>query len=379
MQIRFFDRFSNYYIPGGWKSFAISILATILVSYLHFSAKSVHSVIHFFHYYFFYLIVIYSAHKFGFLGGLISSFILSLIYNPRVYLIFSIDTDLLRPIIEVIMMYTLGIFSGIFSQKLYVEKEKLRKVSEELKLSLELLEKSMAEKIRMEKEIAKSDRLRVLGQLTAGIAHEIRNPLAAIRSGINLIKNGQQDDRIIDVVTSEIDRLNKFVERFLQYAKGGKVEDVDINVKELIEELAELVRLTSKDRQNLTFNCSTELNEGVLIRGDKNYLKQAIYNILLNSIEAVSLHKDQGLISFRGYIEGEKVVFEITDNGPGIEKSLMDAIFEPFFTTKETGTGLGLTIASKIIKEHNGEIIIENNGGTKFMIKIPTVNLLVNE
>lgn len=369
---QFYNKFSNYFIPGGWKSFTISILATILISYFHFSVASEHSVIHFFHYYFFYLIVIYAAHKFGFLGGLASSIVLSLIYNPRVYLMFHNDHDLIRPTIEVIMMHTLGIFSGIFSQRLYLEKEKLRKVSEDLKVSLELLEKSMDEKLKMEKEIAKSDRLRVLGQLTAGIAHEIRNPLAAIKSGINLIKNGKNDERIINVIISEVDRLNNFIERFLQYARIGKGEEKDINVKELLEETAELVKLTCKDKDNIRFDFEQNVGENVYIKGDRNYLKQAIFNIIINSIEATFAQKYMGIVRFKCDFDGEKVIFEIKDNGPGIPQSIIEAIYEPFFTTKESGTGLGLTIAAKAIKEHNGDIYIENEGGAKFTIKIPT-------
>lgn len=371
MNVKLFVKLSDYYIPGSWKSFIISIVATIVVGYFHYSARAVEHIIHFFHYYLFYLIVIYSAHKFGFLGGLVSSFILSFIYDPRVYMIFHLNSELIRPAIEVMLIYTLGIFSGIFSQKLYLEKEKLRKVSEELQQSLNLLEKSMEDKIRMEKEIAKADRLRALGQLTAGIAHEIRNPLAAIRSGVNLIKSGKNDSRIIDVVTSEIDRLNNFIERFLQYAKVGKTEDKEITAKEVVEELIELVKLSCKDRDKLNFEISCQLDDNVFIRGDKNYLKQAIYNILLNSIEVVELQSYPGKIFFSGYFDGKQVVFEIEDNGPGIKENLKDVIFEPFFTTKEMGTGLGLTIAAKVIREHGGEIFVNGDNGAKFTIKVP--------
>lgn len=371
MSAKFLDKLSNYYIPGGWKSFVISLIATIVVGYFHYSARTVEHIIHFFHYYLFYLIVIYAAHKFGFLGGLVSSFVLSFIYEPKVYMIFHLNSEMVRPAIEVMLMYTLGIFSGIFSQRLYLEKEKLRKVSEELQQSLNLLEKSIEEKIRMEKEIAKADRLRVLGQLTTGIAHEIRNPLAAIRSGVNLIKSGRNDSRIIDVVTSEIDRLNNFIERFLQYAKVGKIEDKELRAKELLEDLTELVKLTCKDRDNLNLEVFDSLSDNVFIRGDKNYLKQAIFNVILNSIEAVSTKDHSGWVSLRSYFDGGYVVFEVDDNGLGIDESLKETIFEPFFTTKETGTGLGLTIAAKVVKEHGGEIFVNAGKGAKFTIKIP--------
>lgn len=368
------EKIHRYYIPGKKRDLLLLLSSTIIVAYFHLSSNiSFHNVIHLLHYYFFYLIIIYSAHKFGLIGGLISSIILSLIYNPKSYMLIMgyKDSGLIRPFLEIVMMYTLGIFSGLFSQKLYLEKEKLRIVSEELKRSLTLLEESVEEKIRMEKEIAKSDRLRVLGQLTAGIAHEIRNPLATIRSGINLMKSGKVDERIIELVTSEIDRLNNFVDRFLHYARVGKGDEIDIPAGDFFDEVVEFARLTCKDRENVKIESISNLSDDILIKGDKNYLKQAIFNIILNCIEACETLSYLGKVFIKGYFKDKYVYFEISDNGKGINESIKDKIFEPFFTTKEKGTGLGLTIAFKIIKEHNGDITVENNGGARFIIKIP--------
>ncbi|MDY6822064.1 MAG: ATP-binding protein, partial [Deferribacterota bacterium] len=235
---------------------------------------------------------------------------------------------------------------------------------------LALLEESIEEKIKMEKEIAKADRLRVLGQLTAGIAHEIRNPLAAIRSGIKLVKNKKYNERIVDLVTSEVDRLNSFVERFLQYASVGKSEDKEIKAKKLCEEVIELVELTCKHKKNIIFQSTLEIDENVLIRGDKNYLKQALFNIVLNSIEACETINRDGKVSVYAYFDERAVFFEVSDNGPGIDEAVKEKIFEPFFTTKEKGTGLGLSITNKIIKEHDGEIYVENNNGLRFTLKL---------
>ncbi len=371
-------RLFTYYIPGTKKDFYIALFATFLVSYFHLrSHVSFHHIIHFLHYYLFYLIIIYSAHKFGLLGGIFSAFLLSLIYNPKSYLILLgvKDLDLLRPFLEIVMMYTIGIFSGLFSQRLYLEKEKLRQLTEELRNSLILLEKSIDEKISLEKEMARVDRLRVLGQLTAGIAHEIRNPLAAIRSGVNLIKSGNRDERILNVVTSEIDRLNNFVERFLQYARIEKGKEIKIKVKEFFEEILELVNLTCKNKKNVLIKSTSSLNEDMYLVGDKDSLKQALINVILNCIESSEDLDYQGIVSIESYYRDNHLFFEISDNGYGIDESIREKIFEPFFTTKDRGTGLGLTIAHKIIKEHNGDIFVVNDGGAKFIIKLPTYEL----
>jgi two-component system sensor histidine kinase HydH len=363
-------RFAGYYIPGGWRSFALIAAATAFVTWLHIGEQLAHSILHLFHYYLFYLLVIYTAHSFGFLGGVISAFLLSLIYNGRMYFYGEIPQDVVRPILEVAMMYTLGIFSGLFSQKLYLEKEKLFNVSEELKKSIELIEKNADEKIRLEKEIARADRLRVLGQLTAGIAHEIRNPLAAIKSGVLMIRDGKGNEKVMNIVTSEIDRLNSFVERFLQYAKIGKDTETDIAAVELFGELAELARLVCKDRQNTKLGTENRLANNISIRGDRNYLKQALLNIIINGIEAVDEH-EKGVVTFSADYADGNVIFVIKDNGKGIDATIQEKIFEPFFTTKNIGTGLGLTIASKVIKEHSGEISVVNDNGARVIIKIP--------
>ena len=117
------------------------------------------------------------------------------------------------------------------------------------------------------------------------------------------------------------------------------------------------------------------LNEDIpLYKLDKNYIKQALINLVKNSIQAISeLHDDDGLISIATDLEENKIIFSIIDNGCGIDKSNLEEIFEPFYTSKEMGTGLGLTIVSKIIREHGGEILVESkkNRGTEIKIEFP--------
>lgn len=359
---------SKYYIQGGIFSAVVAILLIAIVSYLHISTPPGFTIVHIVHYYLLYLIIIFVAMKFGFLGGVISSVIITLLYAPTVYLnIFNLKHYHIRSLVEILMMYTLGIFAGVYSQRLYLKTCRLQDAFEKLK-------KYSQDKIKMEQEIAKSEKLRVMGQLSAGIAHEIKNPLASLRSAAKMLKDGKNLPQLLDIMISEIDRLNTFVERFLQYANFGKIEDQKISVTKLYLELKELLKLLVSPYKdiNVAFNCKIE--DEKFIKGDINNLKQAFLNIFSNAIEEISDIDYNKEIFFEAFYEENWVVFKIKDSGYGIKEDLIEKVFEPFFTTKETGTGLGLTITNKIIKEHGGILEIENQNGATFIIKLQLEN-----
>lgn len=350
----------------------VILTSSLLVSYLHQTTPAHVSTLHLVHYYMFYLIVIYVAYIFGFLGGLISAFVLSILYEARVYfhiLHGDIPHYLIRAVVEIIMMYAVGIIAGYFSSKLKREKQKLEEVSEELKNSYRLLEQNMLEKIAMEKQLAKDDRLRVLGQLSAGIAHEVRNPLAAIKSGAGILKKDKNNDQILNIIQSEIDKLNSFIDRFLQYVRFGKNESICFPVKLFFEELEEFTRLLCKDKLHIDLQFSYLPIDEYYINGDKNSLKHAIVNLLANSIDAVG--KSEGFVSLEVDYNEPNIIFSITDNGYGILQEQIEKLFEPFYTTKVDGTGLGLSISAKIIADHGGTIQVKNDGQTCFSIMIP--------
>jgi signal transduction histidine kinase len=316
-----------------------------------------------------YIIVIIIAMNYGLIGGILASFVITISYAPNIYFnIFELKHYHLRSFVEVLMMYTLGIFAAFYSQKLYLEKIKVQNAYKELEAATE-------EKIRMEKEFAKSEKLRALGQLSAGIAHEIRNPLASLKSAANLIKQGKNVEQLINILISEIDRLNNFVDRFLQYAKFGKNETRQINVENFYNELLEWLKLAIKStKEDIKIEENFKCDKNTFIEGDLNNLKQAFINIFLNSVEELRLNgKNEKLIEFSAECNKYYVIFSIKDNGSGISESIMEKIFEPFYTTKETGSGLGLTITMKIINEHGGKIDIVNDNGAKFIITFKRV------
>ncbi|MCB4205359.1 HAMP domain-containing histidine kinase [Deferribacterales bacterium Es71-Z0220] len=356
----------NYYIPGNKFVGIFSLIFFLVIMFFHHTTPSDFSIIHIVHYYMLYIIVIIMAMNYGLIGGILASFVITISYAPNIYFnIFELKHYHLRSFVEVLMMYTLGIFAAFYSQKLYLEKIKVQNAYKKLEAATE-------EKIRMEKEFAKSEKLRALGQLSAGIAHEIRNPLASLKSAAKLIKSGKNIEQLTDILVTEIDRLNSFIERFLQYARFGRIENKNIFIKNFYMELLEWLKLATKStNENIKIIENYQCDENAQIKGDINNLKQAFINIFLNSVEELkSNNSDRKIIEFAVNCEDEKIIFCIKDNGRGISENIKEKIFEPFFTTKESGSGLGLTITSKIISEHEGDLKISNNNGAQFTISL---------
>ena len=339
-------------------SISVIVIATLIVTYFHYGIPVHHTVIHISHYYAFYIIVIYAAYRFGVKGGLIVSVVLTIIYSPSSYLQLirlNFPHHALPAMVEVTMVYAVGLLAVFLSGKLKKEKQKVEKVSEEM--------------LKLERQMAHDDRLRVLGQLSAGIAHEIRNPLAALKSGISIIKSGKGNDQVMDILSSEIDQLDKFIDRFLQYAKFGSAIKSDINLSHFLMELTELIKLAAS-RQNVQIKLATDVPDNVCIKGDKNAIKQALLNMAINGMEACK-DADEPMVEISVDITDTHIIFKIEDNGTGVDEELMDKIFEPFFTTKSDGTGLGLALASKIAEEHGGILQVENlRPGSRFMLQV---------
>jgi signal transduction histidine kinase len=225
------------------------------------------------------------------------------------------------------------------------------------------------------KKMYRADQLSVLGQLAAGAAHEIRNPLTIIRSTIQYLKDEVQDKDMINELIEEVDRINTIVQGLLNFAKPKELNIETFSLETLISQSVSLARTTVIMPIDFQFtnNCN---NSDIL--ADYSQLKQVLINLILNSIDAVSDMKD-GLINIIletfNHDESRNKFFSITikDNGHGIKAENIEKLFVPFFTTKTNGTGLGLSICYGIIAKHGGEIEIssEEEKGTIINIKLP--------
>lgn len=236
------------------------------------------------------------------------------------------------------------------------------------------LVRDVTELRRLEYQGKQNEKLAAVGTLAAGMAHEIRNPLAGISGSIQLLSQDTTDEtqrKLMNIVLKEIDRLNALITEFLDYAKPEKTPDSPVNLKQLIEEVA----FQTQRHPDLPadFNWNIKVEEArILGFGEK--LKQAFLNIVINSIQALK-GKPSPAIEISLQQEQAQAVLRIKDNGSGMSSETRQKMFEPFHTTKSKGTGLGLAITHKILEMHKAqiEVLSEPGVGTEFIIKFPLV------
>jgi len=223
----------------------------------------------------------------------------------------------------------------------------------------------------------RTDRLASLGTLTAGLAHEIRNPLVAIKTFTQLLPERLEDEEFrshfLNIASSEVDRISSLITELLEFARPSdpKMEFEDIN--SILDGMILLVSTETKKKQiNIVKNYITNLPP---IKIDREQIKQVFLNFLLNSIEATP-ERGEMTVKTRSFVKpgGEPYIqIEFTDNGRGIPAEHLEDIFTPFFTTKDKGSGLGLSISHQIVQDHRGYIDVESelNKGTSFFINLP--------
>jgi len=237
----------------------------------------------------------------------------------------------------------------------------------------ERIQKTTADLRKTEAQLIRSEKLAALGQLAAGIAHEIRNPLTSINILIHSLRerlpseNSQQED--LKVIEEEIHRMNEIVDQFLRFAKPSSPFLEKTDVLSIFEETLQLLR-PQIEKQRIVVE--KEFQALPMIQMDPEQMKQAMLNLLLNAIQAMP-QGGQLTLSGRNSKEGQWIHLSIEDSGMGISPEDIDKLFDPFFSTKEGGVGLGLSITHRIIDQHHGKIEVENapEKGTIFTVWLP--------
>ncbi|MBO8137521.1 MAG: PAS domain-containing protein [Desulfotomaculum sp.] len=219
----------------------------------------------------------------------------------------------------------------------------------------------------------KQEKLAVVGQLAAGMAHEVRNPLTAVRGFAQLIAErcNNLDPKLIKMMISELDRTEAIISDFLGLAKPKDPEYRECDINKLIEKNLSIVNSKIMQHNITILKEYTENLPSIWV--DENQITQVLLNIINNSIEAIQ-GKSKGSISIKTkYIDGNYVCIQICDDGSGMSKDQLNKLGTPFFTTKSDGTGLGLVISYEIIKRHHGYVEVESelNKGTCFKIYLP--------
>jgi two-component system sensor histidine kinase PilS (NtrC family) len=214
-----------------------------------------------------------------------------------------------------------------------------------------------------------------VGQLAAGIAHEIRNPLASISGSVQLLGAGfkpqqEEEQKLMRIVLREIDRLNNLITEFLDFVRPDVLKDDPIDLNVLIRDVVEMLKFNKNLRADIVQDL--DLKADVEISGNRDKLKQALLNIVINAYQAMN-DVAEPKITIRTFSTDGKVTLKIRDRGCGIDEVGLRRMFEPFHTTKPKGTGLGLAVTHKIIESHHGHIEVESakGVGTEFTLEFP--------
>ncbi len=226
----------------------------------------------------------------------------------------------------------------------------------------------------MRERVRRADRLAAIGELSAGIAHELRNPLASISGSIEMLASELEltgeNKRLMELITRESDRLDRIISDFLDFARIRHPSRRPVAIGTCIEEVLFLLRNNAAKTEgiDITLECRGRLPD---LNVDDEQMRQVFFNLAVNSCEAMA---GGGRLEIEVAAAGaERVRVTFRDTGPGIESVEVGRLFEPFFTTKEGGTGLGLAIANKIVVAHGGTIDYNNRacGGAEFVIELP--------
>jgi signal transduction histidine kinase len=314
----------------------------------------------------YYLPILFGAFWYGLRGGAALALITSALYAPHIVLHWGhVPQYRANQFAEILMFFVIGTVAGTLSDRIRREREQHRRTAEELARAYRQLQATF-ERLRL------LDRLSALGALTAGMAHEIKNPLGSILGSIEILESavpaGDERREFVGILRKEVERLSALVSSQLELVRSGAPEREPHDLGEIARSVVDLVRKQA-ERQGVDLRLSVAPGLPTVLV-DAQQLRQAILNLVINAVEAVPVGGRVD-VSVAGDLGRVGVVVE--DDGPGLDDATLRQAFEPFFTTKERGTGLGLSIAFQIADQHGGDLRAENKagGGARFRLEIP--------
>jgi signal transduction histidine kinase len=269
-------------------------------------------------------------------------------------------------IVELSTFGAAGLIAGVLAER---ERMQRRRV-ESTKRELEEVYTELRQNIE---HLKRNERLSAAGQLSASLAHEIRNPLASIRGAAGILARGQasEDSRgeCLEILMQESQRLNKLLTNFLEFARPRLPRMQPTHPEELVRGVVGVVQHAAQ-REDIKFQVSIPQNVLPEIECDAEQINQLLLNLLLNAVQAM---EGAGTVRIRLQEVQGAVRMDVIDEGRGIPADALDHVFDPFFTTREKGTGLGLAIAAKIASQHGGRLTCQPNGlrGMIFTLEFP--------
>jgi two-component system, NtrC family, sensor histidine kinase HydH len=351
---------------------AIISLMVAVVTALHYLTTIQQAQIHDIYRRLYYLPIVLGGIWFGLRGGLGVALAVSLLYAPHVVFQWGHHplTEL-EQYLEIVLYNVIGGLTGVLAERERRQKERYQQTAHTLEESYATLREQADQILEIEEQLRRADRLSALGELSAGMAHEIRNPLGSIRGTAEILREGITADdprsEFATILIQEVDRLNRVVQDFLDFARPAETGRSAVDLNGLLQELLLLTRQPARSG-----GVGVEFTPGVipLVQADREQLRQAFLNLILNAFQAMP---DGGVLAIDSGCSDDRVRLSFRDSGVGIPAAQLERIFNPFFTTRREGTGLGLAIVHRIIQGHGGRIEVssEPGQGTTFTLTFP--------
>lgn len=325
----------------------------------------------------FYLPIVLGGLWYGLTGGLWTAGLIAAFYLPHVL---AVDHGILTAgyLFEIPVFLGVGFLTGLVADRQAEYRRGLEQQTETLARSHRELQDQTSLLLEKEIQLRRADRLSALGQLSAGLAHEIRNPLGAIKGAVEILEEdypaGHPKAEFYAIILKEVRRLNDVVTNFLSFARPVELRFAPLDLREVLTSLEGLISGQARAHQVQIF---TSFHDGPgRVMADAALLKQAFLNLMLNALEAMPAGGDLAIstrLAAEGPAAGEWLEVVVDDTGHGIPEADLAQIFDPFFTTKPEGTGLGLAITYRIIENHHGSIrVLSQVGrGTTIVVTLP--------
>ena len=315
--------------------------------------------------------IILGAYWFGLRGGVLVSIISTALFTPHIF-VWMDPVWRIYNYVEIFLFLLIGGMTGVLTEMERSQRERHEQALARLDESHRKLREQTEVLFETEEQLRRADRLSALGELSAGMAHEIRNPLGSIKGAAEILKDDYGPDapkrEFVQILLKETDRLNQIVQEFLSFARPTPPELKQEDVNEVIESV---LALTAQSARSSRITVEQKLDRTIGKRDlDGGLLKQAFLNLVLNAIQAMPAG---GRLTVRSDLRPGGIEVQIADTGAGITPENRKKLFSPFFTTKKEGTGLGLAITFRIIQNHRGAIDVESGPGkgTTFTVWIP--------
>ena len=348
-----------------WGFFGI-LVAVATISLLHYLTHASYEHWHVVYQRLYYIPILLGAALYGVRGGVAVAALTAVSYLPHILLQWQ-HAPLYRShqLAEIVLFLVFGAVSGVLIDRIDRERERNRETAEQLARANEEL-RSTFQRLRL------LDRLSALGALSAGIAHEIRNPLGGVSGAVEILDSMTTPDderhEFVQIVKKEIGRISTIVARQLDLVRARLGDVAPCDVGRVIESVVQLLRGQAAKHD---IRIETRIaNNLPVVHTDEQGLRQAILNLLLNGVQATD---QSGTVRIAAKKRDDRVRIVVDDEGAGLGAEGLEHAFDPFYTTKPEGTGLGLSIAFQIVDQQGGRLTVENRdeGGARFTLELP--------